>query len=161
MNCIHADPNPGNFIIDQDLNINLVDYGCVKYIDKDFVNLYRQIPRTALKGSKTDHKELIKAFKIGGDDIESKALEQIVNLTFETGHWFSRLYEKEYFDFGMKNDFVQEGKQMMQRAFELRKHFKKMNMNFLYLHRTRYGLVRLFEMMKARVKIQNPYEWEG
>jgi predicted unusual protein kinase regulating ubiquinone biosynthesis (AarF/ABC1/UbiB family) len=161
MNCIHADPNPGNFIIDKDLHIGLLDFGCVKHLDPDFVNLYGRIPRTALTGSKTDHMELLKAFQIGGPNPDPEALKQMVDLTYETGHWFSKLYQEEYFDFGANADFVQEGKQMMHKVFEHRKHIQKMDMNFLYLHRTRYGLVRLFEMMKARVKIQNPYELEG
>lgn len=161
MNCIHADPNPGNFIIDHDLHIGLLDFGCVKHFSRDFVELYRQIPGTALSGTKDDHMELLKAFQIGGADISDDILDRIIDLTYETGHWFGRLYEKEYFDFGKNNDFVQEGKQMMYKVFELRKHIHKMDMDFLYLHRTRYGLVRLFEQMKARVRIQNPYEWEG
>ena len=160
INCIHADPNPGNFIIGPDLHIGLLDFGCVKHFDPEFIDLYRQIPKTALTGSKADHMALLKAFQIGGPNVEQEVLKQMTDLTYETGKWFSKLYREEYFDFGANKEFVQEGKQMMQKVFELRKHFQKMDTNFLYLHRTRYGLVRLFEMMNARVKIQNPYEWE-
>ena len=38
---------------------------------------------------------------------------------------------------------------------------KEVNTNFIYLNRTRYGLIRLFEMMQARVRMWNQYEWEG
>lgn len=161
MNCIHADPNPGNFIIGQDCHIGLLDFGCVKHFNPEFVHLYRQIPETALTGSKVDHMALLKAFQIGGPTVEQEVLKQMTDLTYETGKWFSKLYKEESFDFGANNDFVREGKQMINKVFELRKHFQKMDTNFLYLHRTRYGLVRLFEMMKAKVKIQNKYEWDG
>ena len=34
-----------------------------------------------------------------------------------------------------------------------------MNPEFIFMDRTRYGLLRLFETMGARVKFRNPYEW--
>ncbi|MFC1532767.1 hypothetical protein ACFL7M_05320 [Thermodesulfobacteriota bacterium] len=105
--------------------------------------------------------ELLKAFQVGSPNMEQEALKKIADLTYETGKWFSKLYKEECFDFGANKDFVQEGKQMMHKVFKFRKHIHKMDISFLYLHRTRYGLVRLFEMMKAKVKIQNEYEWEG
>ena len=47
---------------------------------------------------------------------------------------------------------------MMARAFELRKH-ADLNTNFIFLHRTRYGLLRLFERMGARVCFRNAHEY--
>ncbi len=44
---IHADPNPGNFIIADDLTIGLVDFGCIKRLDAYFVAQYQELARTA------------------------------------------------------------------------------------------------------------------
>jgi predicted unusual protein kinase regulating ubiquinone biosynthesis (AarF/ABC1/UbiB family) len=44
LHAIHADPNPGNFIIGDDLTIGLVDFGCIKRLDPDFVAHWRIQP---------------------------------------------------------------------------------------------------------------------
>jgi hypothetical protein len=76
----------------------------------------------------------------------------------DMGDWFGRLYTHEPFDFGVHSDFVADGKALLRRFHHLRRHFK-MNPEFIFMDRTRYGLLRLFETMGARVKFRNPYEW--
>jgi predicted unusual protein kinase regulating ubiquinone biosynthesis (AarF/ABC1/UbiB family) len=155
---IHADPNPGNFIVAKDLTIGLVDFGCVKRFDKEFVDLYRRLPQAALTGNKKDHMELIKAFKISTDETDQEWIEHMAEATYEIGRWFGKLYEVERFDFGAGSDFIQEGRHIMQKAFSLRKGIRGVNTNFVFLNRTRYGLVRLFQTMGARMRIRNGYE---
>lgn len=161
LNCIHADPNPGNFLIGPDLTIGLVDFGCIKCFDARFVDLYKQLPRMALKGTAGEVGDLIRAFGLLGSHPEKQASDRITRMFMEIGKWFAQLYEDEYFDFGAHPDFVERGKQISYQSMALRKHMRDVNTNFVYLHRTRYGLIRLFETMKARVRMWNPYEWEG
>ena len=40
---IHADPNPGNFLVTDDLKISLVDFGCVRSFDDKFIQLYQKL----------------------------------------------------------------------------------------------------------------------
>ena len=161
LNCIHADPNPGNFLVGADLSVGLVDFGCIKCFDPHFVNLYKNLPRTALIGSEGDVWELLGGFGLLDDQPEQKVRDIITQIFMETGKWFAQLYQAEYFDFGAQPDFIERGKRITYHSLALRKYIKQINTNFIYLHRTRYGLIRLFEMMKARVRIWNPYEWEG
>jgi predicted unusual protein kinase regulating ubiquinone biosynthesis (AarF/ABC1/UbiB family) len=161
LNCIHADPNPGNFLIGPDLTIGLVDFGCIKCFDPHFVNLYKQLPRIAQKGTADEVGHLIRSFGLLGSHPDKRASEMITGIFMAIGNWFAQLYEEEYFDFGVHPDFIERGKQISYQSMALRKHMKDVNTNFVYLHRTRYGLIRLFEMMKARVRMWNLYEWEG
>ncbi len=39
---LHADPHPGNYLLDQDGTIGLVDFGCVKYLKSEIVRCYAQ-----------------------------------------------------------------------------------------------------------------------
>ena len=39
MDQIHADPHPGNYLIDSDGTIGLVDFGCVKKFSREFIEL--------------------------------------------------------------------------------------------------------------------------
>jgi len=43
MRKVHADPHPGNFIIDRDNNLCIIDFGCVKVIPSDFFDNYFQL----------------------------------------------------------------------------------------------------------------------
>jgi hypothetical protein len=146
--------------VTKDLTIGMVDFGCVKRFDSDFVRrLYRRLPLTALRDGRKDHVELFAALQIGSDDAESQWLGQMADLACEIGRWFGRLCEEDYFDFGANHDFVQEGRRLMQKSFACRKGLKGINTRFVFLNRARYGLVRLFQLMEARVRIRNPYEY--
>lgn len=160
LNCIHADPNPGNFIVFPDLTVGLIDFGCVKYFDPEFVDYYRQLPRVARQGDRDEHIELMKRLKIIRPDLDRETEDEILTLFHQIGQWFCRLYQEEYFDFCEHGDFILQGKQLMNQAYKLRQNFQEMNPNFVFLDRTRYGLLRLFERMKARVRIRNHHEWE-
>ena len=154
---IHADPNPGNFIIGGDKKIGLVDFGCVKRFDPGFVALYGKLPQTALQGSRDDYMRLLKALRIAGQTMPAEVEDRMFEVFHETGQWLGELYREECFDFKAHPDFIATGKRMMLQAIELRKHMH-INTNFIFLHRTRYGLLRLFEQMGARVCFRNPYE---
>ena len=158
MKRIHADPNPGNFLISQDGRMGLVDFGCVKRFDPQFVALYGQLPRTALHGDKQDYVRLLHALKIAGPTLAPEVLDHMYRIFTEIGQWLGRLYEDEYFDFKKNPRFIATGKKLMSQAFDLRRH-ADLNTNFVFLHRTRYGLLRLFEQMGARVCFRNPFEY--
>ena len=159
MKCIHADPNPGNFLISQDGNVGLVDFGCVKRFDPKFVSLYGQLPRTALHGDKQDYVRLLHGLKIAGPTLAPEVLDHMYQIFTEIGQWFGRLYEEECFDFKKNPHFIAAGKKLMHQAFSLRRD-ADLNINFVFLHRTRYGLLRLFEQMGAKVCFRNPFEYD-
>ena len=101
----------------------------------------------------------MKDLKIALPSLDKQTEDQIFNAFYRIGQWFGRLYEEEIFDFGKHNHFFLEGRQLMHDVYRLRKNFRDINTNFIFLDRTRYGLFRLFERMKARVQIRNAYEW--
>ena len=159
MHCIHADPNPGNFIVTGDNKIGLVDFGCVKRFDPHFVELYRTFPQTSLQASREVFFHLLKELRIVGPDMPAKVQDRLNEIFRETAQWLAELFREECFDFKAHPDFIATGKRLMFQAYELRKHMD-INTNFIFLHRTRYGLLRLFEQMEARVCFRNPYEYE-
>ncbi len=158
LNTIHADPNPGNFIICPDGCLGLVDFGCVKKFDAGFVDLYRQLPRMAVAGNKNRHFELLHQLKVIKTDIDAETRDRMYQTMYRMGRWIGRLFEVEVFDFKANPDFFAEGRKMTHDLHKLRRHMD-MNANFVFLDRTRYGLLRLFETMGATVRIKNPYEW--
>lgn len=158
MNVIHADPNPGNFIISKNGVVGLVDFGCVKRLDPDFVDQYRQLARSAARCRSAKHFDQIIAMGLVSPDLAGPELKEIKRITDEAGRWFGRLFEHEYFDFGAHPNFMSDGKAVMRQYHCMRRHLS-FDPEFIFLDRTRYGLWRLFEMMGARVCFRNAYEY--
>ena len=157
LQCIHADPNPGNFIISDDLKVGLVDFGCVKKFDSKFVEDYRQLFRVVESENEEAYFNLLQKMNLVGGEIDLAAKEEIFKLLYKVGRWVHGFYAEEYFDFAANPDFISEGKKLIQKFFKYKKHFRG-NPEFVFLDRTRYGLFRIFELLQAKVKIRNPYE---
>ncbi|MGD8836227.1 MAG: AarF/ABC1/UbiB kinase family protein [Desulfobacteraceae bacterium] len=158
LNVIHADPNPGNFIIADDETIGLVDFGCIKRLGSRFVAQYGQLVRAAAHYQNGQHFARVVEMGVVSPDLTGPALEEIRNITDAAGRWFGRLFAADYFDFGVQSGFMADGKAVMRRYHHLRRHLN-FDPEFIFLDRTRYGLWRIFELMGARVCFRNPYEY--
>ena len=82
----------------------------------------------------------------------------ILEVTDVAGTWFSRMFSDERFDFAAHPGFIGQGQAVMRRYHHLYRHLD-VNPEFIFLDRTRYGLLRIFEMLGARVRFRNVYEW--
>jgi predicted unusual protein kinase regulating ubiquinone biosynthesis (AarF/ABC1/UbiB family) len=155
---VHADPNPGNFIIADDLTIALVDFGCVKRLSPAFVELYRGLTRSAAHHEEGAHFRLMQKLGLFSPELGRDTLKSLEEISTAFSRWFGRLYEKAHFDFNQHPDFIPQGKEIIGRLQAFKRHLK-VNTGFIFLDRTRYGLLRIFEQMGARVAFRNPYEW--
>jgi predicted unusual protein kinase regulating ubiquinone biosynthesis (AarF/ABC1/UbiB family) len=155
---VHADPNPGNFIIADDLTIALVDFGCVKRLSPAFVDQYRRLAQNAAHHEETAHFNLMQELGLFSPELGRDTLKALEEISTAFSCWFGRLYDEALFDFNQHPDFIAQGKQIMGRLQASKRHLK-VNADFIFLDRTRYGLLRLFEQMGARVAFRNPYEW--
>ena len=158
LNCIHADPNPGNFIILNDCEIVLIDFGCVKRFDSKFVNLYNQLACISANGEESLPISLLRELEVFPPDMDTKVEQELYKYMVAFNRWFGRPYQKKVFDFKENSDYILEGKEILKGIQRYRKHINSINTNFIFLDRTRYGLFRLFEQMGARVRIRNKYE---
>lgn len=154
---IHADPHPGNFLVLDDGRTGLVDFGCVKRLDAEFVEFYRQL----LTGFILEDSEVCMSVmrRLGTiPENMDNILEQEVRKTFiRYGKWLKRLFSVEKFDFGCEKNFIMEGKAI---SMSMKHVWRKLRLHpdFVFLDRTRYGLLRLFEKMEARVSFRNDHE---
>jgi len=158
LNTIHADPNPGNFIIVSNNKIGLIDFGCIKKFKPGFVNLYSDLVKTAQKKDKDNYFRIARKMKIFNKDLNPDIESDIIGILFEISDIFSRLYTSETFDFGKNKSFLSDITQSMKKMQPYVKHFDS-NPEFVFLDRTRYGLFRIFGKMNACVKIRNPFEY--
>jgi predicted unusual protein kinase regulating ubiquinone biosynthesis (AarF/ABC1/UbiB family) len=158
LHIIHADPNPGNFIIADDLTIGLVDFGCVKRLDAAFVEQYRQLVVASAHHDMDAHFALITQLGLISPGLDTPTRNKLKEITDAAGEWFSCLFSEDVFDFQAHPGFIGQGQRVMRQYHHLHRHLR-MNPEFIFLDRTRYGLLRIFEMLGARVRFRNPYEW--
>ena len=157
---IHADPNPGNFIIADDLTVGLVDFGCVKKFQDRFVRLYSKLPGIIVQGDQNEYFEILRALEIIQPGLDRQIQDEIFEAMHGFGQWLAKMYTTEQYDFRADKDFMIEGKVRMQAMYKYRGHMS-VNPQAIFLNRTRYGLMRIFQQMGARVKMRSPYEWDA
>lgn len=155
---IHADPNPGNFIIDDSLNVGLVDFGCIKHLSPEFIEQYRQLVASAAHDDKPAHYQCMMDIGMLQQEQNKETAIEIRAVSDEFCRWFGALYRSESFNFSARPDFMAQGKALMMRCQQLHRHIN-VNPDFIFLERTRYGLFRLFDQMAVSVSFRNPYEW--
>jgi predicted unusual protein kinase regulating ubiquinone biosynthesis (AarF/ABC1/UbiB family) len=80
---IHGDPHPGNYTVRNNLDINLLDFGCVRVFRPEFVGAVIDL-YNALKNS--DEELAISAYKTWGFGNLSKDMIEVLNI------WASFLY---------------------------------------------------------------------
>lgn len=158
LKCIHADPNPGNFIITEDLKIGLIDFGCIKQFDQTFINNYQKLSKTILAG-KSEYFSLLNDLNLFINDISKEVKDEIFQVMHKVSNWYGRFYQEELFDFKKNKDIFTEPQQLFKELAKYKKYFNSQP-DFIYLDRTRYGLYRIFEKMQVKIKIRNKYEWK-
>ena len=159
LNCLQADPNPGNFIIKKNLDLGLVDFGCVKRFSSEFAELFKETFITMVEGNKNEYFTNLEKMQMIQTKISIGKQEEIFKTLKKSGDWFAKIYEKEIFDFGENPDFIAEGKRLMQETYQYKKYFRP-NPELVFINRTHYGLIRIFEKLKARVRFINPRDWK-
>lgn len=75
---IHADPHPGNFLVQGDGTVAVLDFGAVKYFTPPFVEGFTRILSAAVQGDRIDLVEVLSeaGFHVTGDVDRARAMLQ-------------------------------------------------------------------------------------
>ena len=153
LKAIHADPNPGNFIFLEDGKLALIDFGCVKKIDEEFLSSYTALHLDLIAG--VDDEVLSKHYQKLGM-IEEDTQEKMLHFYQEVIKPLDRLYIEPLrdttYDFSIHKDFSKRG---FEAIFEVQKKqfhsVHQVNEEFIFLDRTLLGYYALFEKMGAKI----------
>ncbi|CAA6818250.1 MAG: Ubiquinone biosynthesis monooxygenase UbiB [uncultured Sulfurovum sp.] len=151
---IHADPNPGNFLFMPEGKLGLIDFGCVKTVEEDFLKKYNQLHLNLVENH--DDKSIIPQY-IDLGMIEEQSEEKMQKFYIEVIKPLDTLYKEpllnESYDFKENSDFSKRGFEMI---FEVQKKqyhsVHKLNEQFIFINRTLLGYYALFEKMGAKIE---------
>lgn len=148
---IHADPNPGNYLFHADGSISLIDFGCVKQLSTQFVNVLPQLLRAF---ACNDAQTVLKTYHQLGmyQNVTDNAWYENTLKPFT--EWIALPMQTELFDFGQYSHYTRDGQILIQRLAQ-QSHFNKVANEFIFSDRTMYGLYKVFEKLQAQVKMRH------
>jgi predicted unusual protein kinase regulating ubiquinone biosynthesis (AarF/ABC1/UbiB family) len=152
----HADPHPGNFLVDADNNLIAIDFGCMKALPQEFYEPYFDLIQPETLASDERFTERLMTLEVLKPDDEPKEFEYFKSLFHELLNVFVEPYRHERFDFSQES--FSNAIAGLSERFANDKNIRKMNTNrgskhFIYVNRTFFGLYSLLFDIKAQVDI--------
>jgi predicted unusual protein kinase regulating ubiquinone biosynthesis (AarF/ABC1/UbiB family) len=155
---VHADPHPGNFLVDDQNQLIALDFGCMKQIPEDFYTPYFElINKNVITDSALFNEKLFELEILRPDDTPAE-VEYFTDMFHDLLSLFTKPFQNETFDFADEtffNAIAELGKRFSEDT-----NLKKMNGNrgskhFIYMNRTFFGLYNLMFDLKAKIVVDN------
>ncbi|MCZ8197117.1 MAG: AarF/UbiB family protein [Flavobacterium sp.] len=151
---VHADPHPGNFLIDKDSNLVAIDFGCIKQVPEEFYVPYFELADPKVIDNPKVFNEKLYELEILRHDDSKEEIVYFTKLFHDLLSLFTKPFHGDFFDFSDEDFFGAIA--TMGEEFAKDTQLRKMNGNrgskhFLYINRTFFGLYNLLHELKARV----------
>ncbi len=157
---VHADPHPGNFLVNDANQLIALDFGCMKQIPNDFyIPYFELINKEVIDNSKLFKEKLFELEILRTDDTKEE-VEYFTTMFYDLMYLFTLPFQEEYFDFSNPEFFGNIAK--LGERFAKDTNIRKMNGNrgskhFIYMNRTFFGLYNLMYDLKATIVV-NQYQ---
>jgi predicted unusual protein kinase regulating ubiquinone biosynthesis (AarF/ABC1/UbiB family) len=157
---VHADPHPGNFLINDKNELVALDFGCMKQIPNDFYIPYFELVNKEVIDNKKLFREKLFELEILRTDDSKEEIAYFTQMFYDLLSLFTKPFQTETFDFSDKVFF--ENIAQLGERFSKDTNLKKMNGNrgskhFIYMNRTFFGLYNLMFDLKAKIVV-NAYQ---
>jgi len=151
---VHADPHPGNFLMDENGVLGVIDFGCVKEIPEDFYyNYFALLVPEIMKDQQSINRIMIQQQIINRFD-SLEVQEKITNAFTRMTNLLRKPFDFELFDFG-DNQYIDEiyklGEEVSQMDELKQSKEGRGSQHALYINRTYFGLYSILNVLQARV----------
>ncbi len=155
---VHADPHPGNFLVNNEEELIAIDFGCIKEVPDSFYLPYFELAKPENFSDDTIFTDKLYELEIL---LSTDTPDEVVffkSIFHELLSLFTSPFHKKEFDFG---DALFWGKIAdLSEHLASDKQIRKMNGNrgskhFLYMNRTFFGLYNLLHDLKAKVEVNS------
>ena len=159
LNRVHADPHPGNFIVNNENELCVLDFGCVKEIPTEFSQPYFQLLRPEVFQNEEQLIELYEKLGFFKPNDTSKQKEFLQEMMQQMISLLGKPFQSASFDFGDDAYFAKI--YTMGENLSKDKELRKMNNargseHSIYIMRTFFGLYSLLNQLKANVQLNYP-----
>jgi predicted unusual protein kinase regulating ubiquinone biosynthesis (AarF/ABC1/UbiB family) len=158
---VHADPHPGNFIVQEEGTLGIIDFGCVKVIPQDFYHGYFSLIKKELVVKEEELNQIFYDLEFISDRDTAEEKKYFKGVFKEMISLLGKPFHAEQFDFA--NDSYFEQIFQLGDRISNEKMFKKSRQargskHGLYINRTYFGLYNLLNQLQANVITTKP-EW--
>ena len=154
---VHADPHPGNFLINENSQLVALDFGCMKAIPDEFYSPYFELANSnVINNPSLFSKKLYELEILTPNDTKEETIF-FTAMFHELLSVFTLPFQQDVFDFSDSEFFGKIGD--LAERYSKNTELKKFNSNrgskhFIYMNRTFFGLYNLMFDLKANdVKI--------
>lgn len=158
---IHADPHPGNFLMQPDGTLGIIDFGCVKEIPEDFYYNYFSLINPANIADQGRIQKLFYALEFLYPNDSQKDVDFYTPLFTQMIHMLGLPFQHETFDFG--SDAYFDGIYKFAEELGQMKELKESKVargskDGLYVNRTYFGLYSLLNQLKANITTHSVFK---
>ncbi len=155
---VHADPHPGNFLVDENNQLIAIDFGCIKAIPDEFYIPYFDLVDPVILNNESEYEKRLIALEIIRDEDSTSDIIEIKSFFYNLLSLFTKPFQEKTFDFADDQFFSEIAR--LGESFTKNDNLKKLNGNrgskhFLYMNRTFFGLYNLLHDLKAEIITNN------
>ncbi len=149
---IHADPNPGNFLFLQDGRLGIIDFGCTKKVDGEFLKSFNRLHLSLI--DEIEPLEIAKQYMQLGmiepasDEEMLKFYKEIIN-PLDT--IYIEIFKQDRYDFKNSNYAKRGFDAIFKVQKKQAKSVQNYNQDYLFIDRTLLGYYAMFERMGAQI----------
>ncbi|MEA3491919.1 MAG: AarF/ABC1/UbiB kinase family protein [Campylobacterota bacterium] len=150
---VHADPNPGNFIFMDNEKLGMIDFGCIKVVDDEFLDSYTTL-HLSLMDSVDDEEVVTQYLALDMIDRDSpkKMLKFYQKVIKPLDSIYIEIFLEDNYSFKEHNDFSRRGFEAIMKVQKQQiDSVHKLNQEYIFLDRTLLGYYTIFERMGAAI----------
>ena len=153
---VHADPHPGNFMVNDKKELIAIDFGCMKIIPNEFYVPYFELIDPKVIDNKKLFSEKLFELEILRADDSKEEIAYFTSIFYDLLSLFTKPFQEETFDFSDAVFFESIAK--LGERFASDTNLRKMNGNrgskhFIYMNRTFFGLYNIMFDLKAKITV--------
>ncbi|MDP5045251.1 MAG: AarF/UbiB family protein [Leeuwenhoekiella sp.] len=158
LKAVHADPHPGNFLVDSDHNLIAIDFGCIKKVPQEFYTPYFELAEPKNINDPKIFNDKMFELEILREDDSAEELQFFSELFHEMLSLFTKPFHHKTFDFNDESFFshIADLSEKYSKDTQLRKmNGNRGSKHFLYINRTFFGLYNLMHDLGAKIVVNN------
>ena len=158
---VHADPHPGNFLINENTQLVALDFGCMKAIPDEFYSPYFELADSNVINNPLLFSEKLYELEILTPNDTKEETIFFTAMFHELLSVFTLPFQQEIFDFSDSEFFGKIGD--LAERYSQNTELRKFNSNrgskhFIYMNRTFFGLYNLMFDLKANAVKINQFQ---
>lgn len=150
---IHADPHPGNFLLQEDGRVGVIDFGCVKVVPKDFYYHYFPLLVPEIRNNQAVVDQLLSHIEIIFPQDSPAVKVELQTAFLEMTALLSRPFETPEFKFnhGFIDEIYAKGEEIYQIPEVKRPTQPRGSKHALYVNRTYFGIYSMMADLQAEI----------